>query len=43
MNQDAERLRDFAAVALADGRKEMFKQLKEIAKRIESDTFNSNT
>lgn len=35
MNVDAERLKDFAAVALADGRKEMSKQLKEIAKRME--------
>lgn len=36
MNKDAERLRDFAAVALADGRKEMSRQLKEIADRMDN-------
>ena len=32
---DAERLRDLAAVALADGRKDSSKELKEIADRLE--------
>jgi hypothetical protein len=34
VNKDAKRLRDFAAIALADGRKEMYRQLKEIADRV---------
>ncbi len=37
MNVDAERLRDFAAIAKADGRPEMSRQLKEIADRMDSD------
>lgn len=36
MNKDAERLKDFAAVAKADGRKDMSRQLKEIADRIDN-------
>jgi hypothetical protein len=36
MSKDSERLRDFAAVALADGRKEMSRQLKEIANRMDN-------
>ena len=40
MSVDAERLRDFAAVALADGRKEMSRQLKDIADRMDNGQGN---
>jgi len=40
MNVAAERLRDLAAVALADGRKEMSRQLKEIADRMDNGQGN---
>jgi hypothetical protein len=32
----AERLRDFAAVVLSDGRKDMARQLREIAEELEN-------